>query len=149
MASFPGVLQLTSCKQLSNRVRGSGSEQVLAPEMIGLALSKDGVDFTKEDGPILIHNKRKTRDIADLDTSWERQAIGTPSLWEEGDTKYLFYHGYGRAWDDGPDDCQLGLAIGTDLRDMARHPGSPPCALRVRAGTWDCGTIGKTEHSQK
>ena len=53
------------------------------------------------------------RDRAGEDLSWERQAVGTPSLWREGDTWYLFYHGYGKRT-GSPDDCQLGVAVGKD-----------------------------------
>ena len=73
--------------------------------------------------------------------AWERNNVGTPSLWRERDTWYLFYHGFG-ASGAGPDDCQVGVATGRDLRALVRHAKNP--VLRTgAAGTWDCGTVGK------
>jgi hypothetical protein len=54
----------------------------------------------------------------------------------------LFYHGFGASWHGGADDCEIGVAIGTDLRYMKRYVGNP--VLKTGApGTWDAGTVGR------
>lgn len=59
--------------------------------------------------------------------------------------RYLFYHGFGESWEGGsPDDCQVGVATGTDLRAMRRYQGNPILRTGPR-GTWDSGTIGKRD----
>lgn len=49
---------------------------------------------------------------------------------------------YGKSSAGAPDDCQVGVATGTDLRSMKRYAGNP--IMRTGpSGSWDCGTIGK------
>lgn len=94
---------------------------------IGLASSVDGVSWVKEANPILKHTEGK---------NWERINIGTPCLYHEGDTWYLFYHGF-----DGHD-LNVGLATGRDLSHLTRANGGQPILSPSTLG-WDDGTIGK------
>ena len=140
ITSFPGVWKLQPGRW-AIVYEGAGFSQS-DPGDIGLALAPDGIHFTKDDNPIMRHAKRLPNDPS-LDLSWERNNIGTPSLWVENGTRYLFYHGFGKSWERGsPDDCQVGVAIGTDLRNMRRYEGNP--ILKTGAhGTWDSGSIGR------
>ena len=137
MASFPGVLKLGDGRW-AVAYEGTGPQ---SPGDIGLATSGDGRTFVKDSSPILVHAVPKPGDpAANLD--WERNNIGTPSLFALDGTYYLFYHGFGKSWEGGQDDCQVGVATGTDLRRLRRHGGNP--ILRTgRAGEWDSGTVGK------
>ncbi|MCA9103151.1 MAG: PEP-CTERM sorting domain-containing protein [Planctomycetales bacterium] len=95
------------------------------PGDIALATSSDGVNFTKQ-GRILTHRAG----------TYEKANIGTPSLHKEGDTWYLYYHGF-----DGTD-VQIGLATGSDLAtDMTRVQATP--IIPTSAADWDSGTAGK------
>lgn len=137
MASFPGVARLDSSR-LALVYEGAGG----SPGDIGLALSNNGRQFAKDASPILVHARRQPGD-ANLDLRWERQNIGTPSLVIVGKTRYLFYHGFGKSWERGsPDDCQVGVAIGTDLRNVTRYSENPILKTGSK-GTWDSGTIGR------
>lgn len=96
------------------------------PGDVAYATSTDGVHFTKH-GIILPH-----------DRSWgsfERVNNGTPSLHKEGDTWYLYYHGYEGA------NCQVGLATGTDIMALSRVSGNP--IIPTSPNGWDSGTTGK------
>ena len=62
--------------------------------------------------------------------------IGTPSLFKEGNTWYLFYHGYDL------DDCQIGVATGEDLLNLTHYSTTAP-RVPTSASDWDCGTAGK------
>lgn len=96
------------------------------PGDIGLATSQDGRQFTKsQTNPILRHNV----------TGWERVNIGTPSLFKEDGTWYLFYH----AWDGV--DCRLGVATGTSLTNLSKYASNP--ILSTSPSGWDSGTIGR------
>ncbi|MBD1999227.1 hypothetical protein H6G00_21860 [Leptolyngbya sp. FACHB-541] len=139
MASFPGVWKLTR-NRWAVVYEGAGQ----SPGDIGLALSPDGRNFTKDANPILRHAIRQAND-PQVDLQWERNNIGTPSLYVVNGTRYLFYHGFGRSWERGsPDDCQVGVAIGTDLRNMRRYEGNPILTTGP-SGSWDSGTIGKRD----
>jgi hypothetical protein len=136
MASFPGVLKNGASWFMT--YEGAGS----SPGDIGLATSGNGLTWSKRPSPLLRHAVRQPGDGRGLDLSWERQNIGTPSLWLEGGRYHLFYHGFGRRVGGGPDDCQVGVAIGTSLDNLVRYSGNP--VLRTGgAGAWDAGTIGK------
>ena len=125
MRSFPGVWRDGGMWYMVYEGSGSGS-----PGDIGLATSSDGIIWAVDPQPILTHQH----------SGWERQNIGTPSLWKEGSTWYLFYHGYG-ASSDGTDDVQIGAAFGTDIRHLQRYSGNP--ILRTSRSGFDSGTLGK------
>ncbi|WP_309713518.1 hypothetical protein [Armatimonas sp.] len=140
LASFPGVAALDGSRiAMVYEAAGKSSSY---PGDIGLALSSNGRQFTKDPSPILVHARRQPGD-ANLNLNWERNNIGTPSLVVVGNTRYLFYHGFGKSWESGsPDDCQVGVAVGTDLRNMTRYSGNPIIKTGAR-GTWDSGSIGR------
>ncbi|SDW31600.1 hypothetical protein [Paenibacillus sp. CF384] len=117
-ATFPGMWYDGGTFYLVYEGTGTGS-----PGQIGLATSTDGVNFTKQ-GQILTHNS----------SGWESVNIGTPSLYKEGSTWYLFYHGY-----DGSD-CRIGVATGTSLTSLTKYSGNP--VIDTEPGTWEAGTAG-------
>ncbi|MBI4385776.1 MAG: hypothetical protein HY551_00185 [Elusimicrobia bacterium] len=123
LASFPGVWKDGETFYLV--YEGAGLDPS-SPGDIGLAISTDGIHFTKHpDNPILRHG-----------SGWESVNVGTPSLWKEGTTWYLFYHGF-----DGAR-VQIGVAAGSDLTRLEKHPGNPV----LKTGppeAWDEGTVGK------
>ena len=88
-----------------------------------------------------MHAKRLPRDAAKLSLTWEKQNIGTPSLYHADGQFYLFYHGFGKSANGGPDDCQVGLATGTDLTKLKRVGNGP--IIRTSKKGWDSGTVGK------
>ncbi|HYD79450.1 MAG TPA: hypothetical protein VEC06_06555 [Paucimonas sp.] len=124
MASFPGIWYDNGTFYLV--YEGSGTAGTNSPGAIGLATSTDGVNFTKH-GIILNRNTY----------GWERTNIGTPSLYKEGSTWYLFYHGF-----DGAT-CQIGLATGPSLTSLTKHAGNP--VIRSVPSTWQSGTAGKRD----
>lgn len=134
-ASFPGAAKVGENWLLV--YEGAGA----SPGDIGLATSDDGTKFSKRDAPILVHAKRQPKDAANLSLAWEKQNVGTPSLYHEDGLYYLFYHGFGKSATGGPDDCQLGLATGTDLTKLKRVGNGP--IIRTSKKGWDSGTIGK------
>jgi predicted GH43/DUF377 family glycosyl hydrolase len=106
---------------------GAGENVAASPGDIGLATSKDGKTWVKDpDNPILRHET----------TGWERTNIGTPSLFKEGDTWHLFYHGY-----DG-NVCQIGVASGPDLKKLNKSSANPILPVTPGATAWDTGTTG-------
>lgn len=126
MRSFPGVWYDGPGRwYLVFEMSGTGN-----PGSVGLATSTDGVNWVTDPQAILV-----SRD------QWERNNVGTPSLWKEGHTWYLFYHGFGRSGNGGPDDCQVGVAYGSDLRNLKRHSGNP--IIRTSSNGPDSGTIGR------
>ncbi|MBL8065083.1 MAG: hypothetical protein JNM34_04400 [Chthonomonadaceae bacterium] len=140
-ATFPGYALLTTNR---NAVvyEGKGTDGNRWPGDIGLAVGPTFQDFTKDANPILIHAKSTGRD-GSLNLSWERNNIGTPSIIVVGSERFLFYHGFGTSWERGsPDDVQMGLATGTDLRNLKREATGP--ILRTGpAGSWDSGQTGR------
>lgn len=140
IASFPGVARLDN--GTFAMVYEAAGRTADFPGDIGLALSSNGRQFQKDAVPILIHHRRQPGD-GRIDLEWERNNIGTPSLVVDGNRRYLFYHGFGKSWERGsPDDCQVGVAIGTDLRSLTRHAGGPVLKTGPR-GSWDSGSIGR------
>ncbi len=123
LASFPGVWKegdtwylVYECAGLTERWPGD----------VCLSTSSDGLTWIKApSNPILVHQPN----------SWEENNIGTPSLWVENGTWYLYYHGF-----DGQS-VQIGLASGPSLNALQRHPQNP--LLRVGEDAWDAGTVGK------
>lgn len=127
MASFPGVWLDGSTWYCVYEGSGAAGRW---PGDIGLATSGDGFRWTKFPAPILVHQGG----------GWERQNIGTPSLWKDGGTFRLFYHGFGKV-SKGPDDCQVGYATGRSLTALTRASSNP--VLRTSAAGFDSGTIGR------
>lgn len=134
-AAFPGIAKVDQKWFLA--YEGAGS----SPGDIGLATSDDGTKFSKETAPILVHARRQPKDPAGVSLAWERVNIGTPSIYVENGVFYVFYHGFGKSAHGGPDDCQLGLATGTDLTKLKRSGSGP--LIRTSKSGWDSGTIGK------
>lgn len=116
-ATFPGVWYDQGTWYLVYEADGG------APADIGLATSTDGRHFTKQ-GRILTHNP----------VGWERVNVGTPSLYKEGKTWYLYYHGY-----DGQT-CQIGVATGPSLTQLTKSASNP--IIPVLPQTWQSGTAG-------
>lgn len=112
-----------------------------SPGDLGLATSDDGIKFSKQPKPILVHAKRQPKDPANLPLTWERMNIGTPSIYVEDDKFFVFYHGFGKSSPGGPDDCQVGLATGTDLTKLKRVGTGP--ILKTSKNGWDSGTVGR------
>jgi hypothetical protein len=123
LASFPGVWYALGQWTLTYEC---------APDWAGnnaicLATSHDGINFSKwqgTGGPILTKGG-----------GWESAGIGTPSLWFENSTWYLYYHAF-----DGVD-CRLGFASGPSLDNLTKSANNP--VLNTTAGAWDAGTVGK------
>ena len=100
---------------------------------IGLATSTDGIHFTKR-GPIFAPSG--------VPGTFDSHHAGTPSLYKEAGTWYLFYHGHDAV------DVQIGLATApvvngdwTDLRNFQRVQSTP--IIPTSASGWDSGTTGK------
>jgi hypothetical protein len=126
LTSFPGAYKDGSTWYLF--YEGAGENIGFSPGDIGLATSADGSDFVKcATNPILRHQTK----------GWERANIGTPSLYKENETWYLFYHGY-----DG-NVCQIGVATGTSLTNLTRSAANPIVPVSSNSIAWDCGTTGK------
>ncbi|AXI03766.1 glycoside hydrolase family 130 protein [Aquirhabdus parva] len=121
MASFPGIWYDNGTFYL---VYEGAGQSTSSPGDIGLATSSDGVHFTKNSTPILYHNQ----------TGWEAANIGTPSLYKEGATWYLHYHGF-----DGVT-CQIGVATGTSLTALTKFSANP--IIKSVPNTWQAGTAG-------
>ena len=134
-AAFPGAIKVGSKWYLV--FEGAGD----SPGDLGLATSDDGVNFTKHPAPILIHARRQPKDPANLQLVWERANVGTPSIHVENDKFFVFYHGFGKSSVGGPDDCQLGLAMGTDPKQLKRVGNGP--LIKTSKNGWDSGTVGK------
>jgi len=126
VASFPGIWKDGDTWYLV--YEGAADDIGSSPGDVGLATSADGRNFTKHPGnPILKHEK----------TGWERVNIGTPSLYKEKGTWYLFYHGY-----DGTL-CHIGVASGTDLTKLTKSAANPIIPAGAERGAWDAGATGK------
>ncbi|NJM54733.1 MAG: hypothetical protein HC841_01300 [Verrucomicrobiae bacterium] len=94
------------------------------PGDIGYATSSNGVNWTKH-GMILKHSG-----------NGERGNNGTPSLFKEGGTWYMHYHGF-----DGTDVRVFG-ASGTSLTSLTRMNGGR-ALVNTSANGFDSGTVGK------
>ncbi len=132
MASFPGVWKYGSAWHLVYEGK-SLTQEGRFPGDIGYSSFLEILDtWVNIPEPILIHNH----------FGFEKLNIGTPSLWKEGNFWYLFYHGFGNGNGGGKNDCQVGLAVGTDFSDLKRVSSDPIISTGI-AGTWDSGTIGR------
>ncbi len=118
-ASFPGIWVDNGTFYMA--YEGSGS----SPQNVGLAISSDGVHFTKM-GTIISHQT----------SGWEKDGIGTPSIYNENGTWYVFYHGYNAA----NKSVQIGVATGSTIYGLARYNGNP--VITTVPGTWQAGTAG-------
>jgi hypothetical protein len=126
VATFPGIWKDGEMWYLV--YEGAADDVGFSPGDIGLATSADGIRFTKHPGnPILRHEK----------TGWERVNIGTPSLYKEGDTWHLFYHGYDSKV------CQIGVASGRSLTELVKSSANPTVPNSGEASAWDAGATGK------
>ncbi len=142
-AAFPSAVKVGENWFLT--YEGAGD----SPGDIGLATSSNGIEFSKHPTPILVHAQRQPKDPTNLSLSWERNNIGTPSVYYQDGQFFVFYHGYGKSSksplgtdpDDDPDDCQVGLAAGADLTKLKRIGNCP--VVRTSKTGWDSGTIGK------
>ncbi|MDB6057871.1 MAG: hypothetical protein JWO95_1715 [Verrucomicrobiales bacterium] len=126
LASFPGIWKDGGTWYLV--YEGAAENIGFSPGDIGLAISTDGTNFVKYFmNPILRHST----------DGWERVNIGTPSLYKENGLWYLFYHGF-----DG-NVCQIGVASGVSLTNLAKSPANPIVPVASRPNAWDFGTIGR------
>lgn len=95
---------------------------------IALATSTDGGHTFTKQGDILSANS----------SYWyESGGIGTPNLYKEGDTWYLYYHGF-----DGGQ-VHINVATGTDLHALIRSTNNPVIASSMAKSAIDSGTVGK------
>jgi hypothetical protein len=125
-ASFPGVWKDGDTWYLV--YEGAADDIGFSPGDIGLATSANGRNFTKSpNNPILRHDK----------TGWERVNLGTPSLYKENGTWYLFYHGF-----DGKV-CQIGAASGKSLGELTKSSANPIIPAGADQNAWDVGATGR------
>jgi hypothetical protein len=126
LTSFPGVWKDGDTWYLV--YEGASEDPKMSLGDIGLATSKDGKTWTKHpNNPILRHEK----------TGWEKANIGTPSLYKENGTWYLFYHGYDY------NVCQIGVASGKSLTELIKSPANPVLPVTPDPTAWDSGTTGR------
>jgi hypothetical protein len=123
LASFPGALLVGSTWYLVDEGAGLTSSW---PGDVGLVTSTDPKAFVRSSAaPFMTHQS----------SGWEQVNIGTPSLYAEGGTIYLYYHGF-----DGTD-VQIGVASFKPGGAPVRGPSNP--ILKTSASGWDSGTVGK------
>ena len=102
-AYFAGVwVDTDSTFYLAYECKGGEDTEYGTLENVALASSSDGYNWDKEG--IIIY--------ADHDNWWQKANVGTPDLYKEGDTWYVFFHGFDFT------DCRLGVAYGDDLHDL-------------------------------
>lgn len=123
MATFPGVWYEDGTYYLVYEGAGDNNGA------IGLATSKDGVNFEKygENGMILNYSGKGN----------ELVNIGTPDLIRVNGVWYLTYHSF-----DGVD-CELCIAYGTDLANLTRHEQNP--IIPTSENGSDSGTVGRRD----
>jgi predicted GH43/DUF377 family glycosyl hydrolase len=124
ITSFPGAWKDGDTWYLV--YEGAAEDPSLSRGDIGLATSKDGKTFAKNPKPILRHEI----------SGWECANIGTPSLYKENGTWYLFYHGYDF------NICQIGVASGRSLSELTKSPSNPVLSCKPEPTAWDSGTTG-------
>ena len=93
---------------------------------VGLATSTDGIHFEKQ-GKILDYTG----------VGIEAANVGTPDLYKEGDTWYLYYHCFD--WET----CQICVATGPDLYHLAKADNNP--IIPTVPGRFDAGTTGRRD----
>ena len=106
--------------------KGGGDTEYGTLENVALASSSDGYNWDKE-GVII---------YADHESWWQKANVGTPDLYKEGDTWYVFFHGFDFT------DCRLGVAYGEDLHDLTivQEP-----IIDTEDDTLWSGTIGRRD----
>ena len=87
---------------LTYECKGGADTEYGTLENVALAVSSNGYDWDKE-GVII---------YADHENWWQKANVGTPDLYKEGDTWYVFFHGFDFT------DCRLGVAYGEDLHNL-------------------------------
>ena len=96
-------------------------------ENVALATSHDGIEWEKEG--VIIYADRE-------DCWWQKANVGTPDLYKEGDTWYVFFHGFDYV------DCRVGVAYGKDLHNLTvvEEP-----VINTEDNTLWSGTIGRRD----
>lgn len=126
-AYFAGVwLDDDGTFYLTYECKGGEDTEYGTLENVALATSDDGINWTKE-GVILYKNKN---------WDWQIANVGTPDLYKEGDTWYLFFHGFDYV------DCQVGVAYGTDLHNLTVLPEP---IIATEDDTPYSGTVGRRD----
>lgn len=119
-ASFPGIWYDNGIFYLAYEGAGDSAGA------IGLATSKDGINFEKK-GKILDATGKGIYSVN----------VGTPDLFKKDGKWYLSYHTY-----DGLS-CQLCVAIGTDLMNLKHHKANP--VIPTSKDGPDSGTTGRRD----
>jgi predicted GH43/DUF377 family glycosyl hydrolase len=106
----------------------SGGEQY-EPDAIGLATSKDGLNWVKHgDDPIF---------KPDPNLPWEKDRVTACQVLQQGDDYVIFYIGF-----RDKDHAQIGVARSKDgITDWQRHPANP--IIRPGEGKWDQDAVYK------
>lgn len=123
MSSFAGVWLDDGVYYL---VYEGSSEDGSNRGAVGLATSTDGIHFEKQ-GKILDYTGMGI----------EAANVGTPDLYKEGDTWYLFYHCFDFQT------CQVCVATGPDLFHLTRAENNP--VIPTVPGRYDAGTTGRRD----
>ncbi len=127
-AYFAGVwLDTDGTFYLAYECKGASDYITGELENVALATSTDGIHWDKE-GVIL---------FSDRENSWWQKAnVGTPDLYKDGDTWYLFFHGFDFT------DCRVGVAYGEDLHNLTvvKEP-----IINTEDDTLWSGTIGRRD----
>jgi len=97
---------------------------------VGLATSIDGITFT--DQGIVV-------DVGAAG-QWDDERASFPGICKEGNIWYMVYEGSPGGFD--LDDCQIGVATGENLLNLAHHSTTVP-VIPTSDDDWDCGTTGK------
>jgi hypothetical protein len=124
--TFPDVLQVNGLFYMVTECKGTGEAGC-----IGLAVSSDGLNFQRDQKPLLRQDR----------SAIEKVNIGTPSLFFEGGQWYLFYHSYGSSSFGGKLDVQICLAKGADLHQLRRVVNNPIIATDKFGPA--SGTVGR------
>jgi predicted GH43/DUF377 family glycosyl hydrolase len=98
------------------------------PARIGLARSRDGLAFTKQQAPVL--------DVGPYG-SWDERGVADPYVIEAAGTLYLFYTGMDRAQRQ-----RLGVARSSDGVHWEKSRANPVLELGGR-GAWDEAGLGE------
>lgn len=113
---------------------GSGNSDTYGPFCVGYATSADGYTWTKQsvDAPIFY---KAAGDV------WDNFSIGTPYVFLDGSTFYLFYHS--KHSGDAADSLKIGYATSPNLTGggtWTRYASNP--VLTFDVGEWDSNWVG-------
>ena len=125
-AYFAGVWIDDGTFYLVYECKGGETTEYGTLENVALATSYDGVNWFKE-GVILYKNHSLW---------WQKANVGTPDLYKDGDTWYLFFHGFDYK------DCYVGVAYGEDLMNLTAL--DEPIISTEDNTPWS-GTIGRRD----